>query len=376
MKYTYFVDRDPEIASLMHSVCAWGASQIATRSSSNLRIAGYEQSRARAEEALPTSKHPPRSIPGRLVKLAFYAMQYNAHRNYFENVPSVAVAWNGIQGNRRLFMEAARDAGRPTLFMERAPLPGRVTVDSTGINQQSSVPRDPAFFHDWASQDTGRTGRDWMRMKEKLEARVSRRSDVGQQSGATDGLGAPYVFCPLQVPDDTQVRQFGGWVGSMERLLDVLSDAVSSLPSGWHLRLKEHPSSRVPLGHLLSDMTARHGARVVIDNATDTFRQVDHARVVLTLNSSVGLQAFFFEKPVMVLGEAFFRLPGLVTPVDDLPHLQAAFASVAGADFDATLRNAFMNYLDQVYYPEKQTGPDGRSRVSPDLLVPKLPRSV
>ena len=49
------------------------------------------------------------------------------------------------------------------------------------------------------------------------------------------------------------------------------------------------------------------------------------------------------------------------------------FAAAGTLDFDAPLRDAFMNYLDQVYYPAVVTGPDGRPRVDPALVRPKLP---
>ncbi|MBL9060120.1 MAG: capsular biosynthesis protein, partial [Mangrovicoccus sp.] len=80
-----------------------------------------------------------------------------------------------------------------------------------------------------------------------------------------------------------------------------------------------------------------------------------------------------FAKPVIVLGRAFFRIPGLVMPVDGPEDLSRAFAAAEALDFDAPLRDAFMNYLDQVYYPAVETGPDGRPRVDPALVRPKLP---
>ncbi|MCA8878626.1 MAG: capsular biosynthesis protein [Rhodobacteraceae bacterium] len=373
MKYTYLKDGDPEIDAMLASVCALGG-DVAHLTDASLRFSGYPETKARVDQSLATAKRPPRNGLVRTLKRALYGVQYNAFRKYFDDNPdAVAVSWNGIKGTRRAFMGAARDAGRPTVFLERAPLPGRVTVDSAGVNQENSLPRDAAFYLDWASQDPDRQGRGWMALKQKLVARAPKRGDVTQGAASDDLAATPFVFCPLQVPDDTQIRQFSGWVGPIESYLAHLSDAVPALPEGWHLRLKEHPSSRIPLGHLLAAMTNRHGDRVVIDNRTDTFHQVDSARAVVTLNSSVGLQAFFFDKPVIVLGQAFFRIPGLVTPVDGQPELAQSFADADRIGFDAALRNAFMNYLDQVYYPSVEPGPDGRPQVVPDLVRPKLP---
>jgi capsular polysaccharide export protein len=347
---------------------------VSHMSSTSLRLVGYPETNDRAAACLVTARRQPRSSLHRAAKRWLYALQYNAFRHHFEADPTaVAVAWNGITGTRAAFMAAASDAGRPRLFLERAPLPGRLTVDPVGVNQENSLPRDGKVYLDWAGSDPARTGAGWRAMAPKLVARAPKRGDVTQGAVSEQLADSPFVFCPLQVPDDTQIRQFAGWVGDMDGFLAVVSGAVTSLPPGWHLRFKEHPSSKIPLARALEQVIARHGDRVVIDNHTDTFGQVAAARAVLTLNSSVGLQAFFFDKPVIVLGQAFFRLEGLVTPVDDPAGLAAAFANAADLAFEAPLRDAFMNYLDQVYYPVVDIGPDGRPTVLPDRVLPKLP---
>lgn len=376
MTYYYLKDGDPEIDSMLASVCEIGGS-VGHFTDVSIRLTGFPETRARAEESVNTAKRPPRSARHRKAKIWIYSVQYNKFRHHFEtHKDAVAVAWNGITGTRRAFMAAARDAGRPTIYLERAPLPGRVTVDPVGINQLNGLPREDGFYRDWAAGDDLRSGPAWLALRDKLQARASKRADVGQGSGDEGLAGQKFVFCPLQVPDDTQIRQFSGWVRDIEHFIELLTDAAAHLPDGWHLRFKEHPSSKIPLGDALAKAKAAQPERIIIDNQTDTFFQVDQSKAVITLNSSVGLQALYFEKPVIVLGEAFFRLPGVVTPADDADQLNARFAGIEGAGFDADLRNAFMNYLDQVYYPVLEKGPDGHPKVQPDLVLPKLPATV
>ena len=54
---------------------------------------------------------------------------------------------------------------------------------------------------------------------------------------------------------------------------------------------------------------------------------------------------------MVVLGRAFFALPGLVTVADGPDALRAAFAGAEALDYDAALRGAFMGWLDAAYYP-------------------------
>lgn len=347
---------------------------VSHMSATSLRMRGYPETAARAEACLVTARRQPKNPLHRALKRRLYALQYNAFRHRFETDPlAVAVAWNGITGTRQAFMAAAQDTGRPRLFLERAPLPGRLTVDPVGVNQDNSLPRKAEFYFDWAWGDPARRGAGWRDMAPKLVARAPKRGDVTQGGLAADLGDRPFVFCPLQVPDDTQIRQFAGWTRDMTGFLQAVSDAVPSLPPGWHLRIKEHPSSKIPLTEALAQMVAWHGDRVVIDNHSDTFGQVAAARAVLTLNSSVGLQAFFFDKPVLLLGQAFFRIDGLVTPVSDERQLAAAFAGADVLSYDPALRDAFMNYLDQVYYPAVTAEPGKPPSVDPDRVLPKLP---
>ncbi|MBK5933487.1 capsular polysaccharide export protein [Rhodovulum imhoffii] len=336
-----------------------------------LSLRGFSESGARARAALAVAKRQPHGRAGRWLKLQLIRAQYNWSRHYFTRHPErVAACWNGLTGSRRAFMEGARDAGAARLYLELAPFPGRVTLDHTGVNARNSLPRDPAFYRGWANTPE-RRGEGWRALGKNLTARASRRTDVGQAGAdALHGAG-PFLFCPLQVPNDSQITLFSGWVGSVAGMLEALAGASDALPEGWHLRVKEHPSAKTSLAGALGRAVARANGRIVVDNATDTFAQVAASGGVITINSSVGLQAFFHDKPVLVLGQAFFAIPGLTTPVSGPDALRTALSAPADAGFDPALRAAFMNYLDQVYYLRVVDTPAGL-RLDGNAIAQKL----
>jgi capsular polysaccharide export protein len=314
-----------------------------------LSFTDYAETPARVETAMLRAKRVPKGAIGRWLKRQLIRGQYNWARAHFEKYPDrIAVAWNGLTGSRMAFMAAARDAGAATLYAELAPFPGRITLDPAGVNAEGSVPQDPAFYRDWAAGDAARMGNGWRAMGAGLVARPSRRADVGQ--GGTAALpAAPFLFCPLQVPNDSQVTLFAGWTGGMTGFLAALERTVERLPDGWHLRIKEHPSTQMSLRAFIDPMLET--GRVVLDNETDSFAQLRASRGVVTLNSSMGLQAVFHDKPVVVLGRAFWAVPGVALQVGDQAGLDAAFAAPDALTFDAGLRAAFMNWLDRDYYP-------------------------
>ncbi len=329
----------------------------------------WPETEARVALALARAKKPGRSALARWLKRRLLRAQYNGARRYFTRHPDhLAVAWNGLTGTRKLFLDAARDAGAPVLHAELAPLPGRITLDPAGVNAESSVPREAGFFRDWLAAQG--PGADWRAMGAGLQARPSRRADVAQETGALPDT--PFLFCPLQVPDDSQVRLFSGWCGGYAGFLAALTEAVAHLPEGWHLRLKEHPSARESLAGALQPLLAT--GRAVLDNSHDSFAQLAQARGLVTLNSSMGLQAFFHDKPVIVLGRALFDLPGLVTRCAGQADVNAAFAG--GTGFDPALRAAFMTWLDRVYYPRFDPAAPDAAALAPWIARARASQSV
>ncbi|NBO20914.1 MAG: capsular biosynthesis protein [Rhodobacteraceae bacterium] len=271
-----------------------------------LSFRDWPETDLQVDRALSRAKRLPKSRWGLWLKRQLLRGQYNWARAHFTRHPDrVAVAWNGIAGGRMAYLAGARDAGAATLHAELAPFPGRITLDPRGVNAEGSVPQDPAVFAALSGQGSG-----WRAMGAQMVARPSRRADVGQDQ-LTPLPQTPFLFVPLQVPDDTQLRLFAGWCQDMAGFLAALTAACAHLPKGWHLRIKEHPSAKTSLAPALAPLLAT--GRAVLDNDSDSFAQLAASRGVVTLNSSMGLQSFFFDKPVVVLGRAYYALPGLVT---------------------------------------------------------------
>jgi capsular polysaccharide export protein len=115
------------------------------------------------------------------------------------------------------------------------------------------------------------------------------------------------------------------------------------------LRVKEHPSSKVAVTDEINALIAS-GARIVLDNATDSFAQIAASAGVITINSSMGLQAMFWDKPVVITGEALYDIEGAVMRADSAEALGALCAQAAELSFDADLRARMLTWLARDYY--------------------------
>jgi capsular polysaccharide export protein len=337
------------------------------------RLRDYPESLQRAEAALATARRKPRSAWLGKLRLTILRLQYNATRAAFEAAPAAAaVTWNGLVSTRNIFMMAARDAGNRTLFLERGPFPGTLTADPVGVNFVNSLPRDGAPYRLWASAAPSQSGA-WRPLGERLRGRVPARSTRTSSGTVAPPLSEPFVFVPLQKQGDTQLRIFGGQCRDVGATIDMLAAAADALPDGWHLRIKEHPTDRP---RARKRVAALAQSRIYLDNDTETFAQVRAARAVLTVNSSVGLEAMLLEKPVIAMGQAFWALPGLAVTASTTEALRDCLGNIDGIVVDPALRDAFLSFLVAEYYPVVARDEDGRAFVDATTRTRLLDRMV
>jgi capsular polysaccharide export protein len=269
----------------------------------------------------------------------------------------VAVVWNGLNGTRRVWLDGAKDAGAKVLVFENSPFPESVTVDSKGVNFANGLPRHIGPYQKWLTENPSAT-----ELPQVTAARISQRRPVSKlTSGVADmpPLDSPFVFVPLQFQGDSQLRLFGGMCRTVEATIDCVCDAARHLPKNWHVRMKEHPSDPRSFKEHLKVVGA--GLPVFIDNQTDTFDQVRAARLVCTVNSSVGLEAMLLGRPVAVMGQAFWAISDLAAICDTMQALRTVFSDPALHSFDQAARQAFLSFLVSEYYPKLTKSETGLS---------------
>lgn len=281
----------------------------------------------------------------------FMQLQYNWCVQKLRRLKAdVLIVWNGSKDERLLLVHAAKTLDISVVFAELSPFQDRLSVDFQGVNFENSLPRDPRFYQLWAQ--THDPDMDLLaQIKASLTPREARKGSRVGQKPATAALNSEtYIFCPLQVPGDSQLTNFGGWVKEIDHLIRVLSDVSNNLPDGWSIRVKEHPSAKASFADLLQ---SRSPDRFRVDNETNTFEQVANAQAVLTINSSVGLLAFLYDKPVITLGKAFYAIDGLAYNAPNFDSLADLIGTPEDLTFDPALRHAFLSYLCEVHFPKQ-----------------------
>ena len=239
----------------------------------------------------------------------------------------VALVYNGSLYPESVLAHVAGRLNRDRLFVEAGFFPGTLQVDPVGLNAANSVPRDPAFYV--GAEDFAAEG---------LPARVNDRPAKAGGPPPVD-LAPGYVFVPFQVPSDMQVTLHSPWVTDMLRFLDIVRAAADRHPDEVFV-IKEHPSFKRSVRGLRPDHP-----RVVFANGNVTSRLIEGARAVMTLNSTVGIEALLMERPVIVLGRACYDIEGLVLRAGDPEALDAAIRASRDWAPDPALRRGFLGYL-------------------------------
>ncbi|MEX8496174.1 capsule biosynthesis protein [Sphaerotilus sp.] len=129
-------------------------------------------------------------------------------------------------------------------------------------------------------------------------------------------LSKRWFLVPLQVQSDSQVTHHSLFPSIEAFISDVMTSFAAHAPDEVGLVIKHHPMDRAYSDyrhHIRKEaqrLNLRHRVVYLHDQHLPTL--LDHTRGVITINSTVGLQALHHGAPVITLGESVYSMPGLV----------------------------------------------------------------
>ncbi|WP_240810558.1 capsule biosynthesis protein [Formicincola oecophyllae] len=326
----------------------------------------------------------------------------------------------------RIAVKLCKQMGvRVHVFEEGYIRPDWVTLENHGVNANSSLPRDPAWYLQEAAKLPPRRAhhrvpssflrralegvayntadlvtrplypgwkdyRPWHPLQEGVGwlRRLSRRKKVQQQSEKVfDHLsaGMPYMLFPLQLDADAQIRLHSGFTGMTPAIEQVIRSFASYAPTHMHLVIKEHPLDNGLRNweNIIQDVARQHHVegRVHFMGIGDIERLVTGAEGVVTVNSTVGTLALHRGIPVHAMGRAVYAIKDIThqgaldgfwrNPPKPDPQTWAAFkrvliqrALISGGFFsDEGLQKLCRSAIARMTAPEQMD--------EPELLLPQ-----
>jgi capsular polysaccharide export protein len=250
--------------------------------------------------------------------------------------PDLLVIWNGKKLPNQTVVLAAKQLSIPIYYFENGLLPGTTMLDPQGVNQAASIPKDPTFYLSHPRLNA----LDFKAPDIEQRAAHRKRSQRGQLT-----LPERFIFVPFQVPHDTQIACYSPWIPDMDTFYHTVVEAVKQLGDpALKVVFKEHSTWHKHYPHLY-----HHDPIAMFANDNVTRDIMLEAQAVITINSTVGLEALLLNKKVITLGLACFNVEGLVLHAKDKNDLHAHLTVLPNWQVDHSLRNAFFNYLQQIY---------------------------
>jgi capsule polysaccharide modification protein KpsS len=280
------------------------------------------------------------------------------HQLMREQRTDALVLFGQMRPIHRAARAVAQELGVEVFVFEEGYLrPDYVTVERRGVNALSRQPRVASYYRDIepartpsplpTRQNIWRTARiaasyalasallkpGYWRQCHHRSMNVVRESSCWARGGirylvnalrerhALAPLATPeqhkrWFLVPLQVHNDSQVKDHSRFRG-MEHFLDeVVASFADHAPADSLLIIKHHPMDRAYTDYSAHIRRLAHGHRLqgrlryLHDQHLPTLLQ--HARGVVTVNSTVALQALFHGTPVIALGDAIYQIPGMV----------------------------------------------------------------
>lgn len=217
--------------------------------------------------------------------------------------------------------------------------PSTITVDFKGVNAYSSLPKIANFYKNYAipnktlkNYPTSTRKQLWIYSKfgaflslnlvgQLFKLNVSLKNKhysfvnyaklffsqfFTKKTRLSTKIPKKYIFIPLQVNTDTQILVHSPFT-DIQSFITFVEDAYFNLPAfvqtEYQLVFKIHPME-------LGVQDYQFHPKSLVLNA-DTHTLIHHAALVITINSTVGFEALALYKKVLVLGEAFYKIPHL-----------------------------------------------------------------
>lgn len=171
--------------------------------------------------------------------------------------------------------------------------------------------------------------------------------------------GEQYIFVPFQLQTDTQTVLFSPYIKTMKTLVVLMSEAVEKYNEMNEAKLKvvfkPHPMYKIkePDMNMLEILKICEKYKYSYFNTTiSTLNLIDRSQFIVTINSTVGIEALTRGKRVMTLGQAFYNIEGITHYVDHPDKLVDGIFQTIHKPYNEKLIRHFLYYIRFHYFSE------------------------
>ncbi|WP_034858146.1 capsular polysaccharide export protein, LipB/KpsS family [Sinorhizobium sojae] len=252
--------------------------------------------------------------------------------------PDYLVGWNG---NGPHLMYILKIAGiihsLPVIHTERGLLPNTFVADAKGVNFKGHLAGSKLPLI--SSRQAAQLEKQIEKYRSSKQTIVS-QGTTGSKAEVLAALGIAqddnYVFFPEQIEIDSNVIINSPQYKTMHAVMTDICAAAKQF--GLTVVVRPHPENTGQQDRTSAEMTKAYGCPVVVSKDIHVHSLIEHAKCVVTINSTVGLEALLFNKPVIALGNATYSFKGMTFDARSRQDIELAIASIVEGRDDATSR--------------------------------------
>lgn len=273
------------------------------------------------------------TIYKKFLKIYSYFVGFGYIHNIKDENIDIVGFWNGTKFPQNIGVKIAKFYSKKTLFFENGVLPNTTTADFKGVNALNSMPRNTLFLKNFIP-------------KKKLPTQLIARKEEATRIKNYIKLPQNFIFVPFQVSYDTQIIYHSPWIKSMTEFFELINLISKELKI--HFILKEHPSDK-SANYKYLHKQVKTNEYIAFANSISTQELIQKSDAIITINSSVGIEALLFEKKVIVLGEAFYGIDSITKVAKNRYELMDILKNLDNFTIDKKLVKKYLCYLNEVY---------------------------
>lgn len=293
--------------------------------------------------------------------------------------PQGVFIWNGLFLPTRVCAEVAKMSGAKVYFSEEAYFPQTMIIDEEGVNAASCLCGEK--WNEIAQKELSEAELNELnRFLDIFHSRGLSRVERGKKLNRAEvysQIGIPsdkkIVFYPAQVEVDTNTILFSpNYRGNKDVIKEITG--VISRYSQYHLVVKVHPRE---------EGEADEYRKILGDSGTvvggmNIHSLIEASDIIMVTNTTVGLEALTYYKPVIVLGKAIYSGKGFTFDVSGRDELDAVFRKVVEKPFlSQKMKDSLQKFLlhlinEYLYYIEDNDFTRKRNKVIEQRIISEL----
>ncbi|WP_084589448.1 hypothetical protein [Cobetia amphilecti] len=247
--------------------------------------------------------------------------------------PEYVFIWNGFTGNvaNILRVITSRSEDYKTWFLERSFYKNSLFVDSTGANAAASISRQYSHY------ENNIVPRHYV---------IDKSIDANKVPDKCALCREDFIFVPLQVQTDTNNILYSPHIKKTRALVIATIRAVERInrSSGkqYKIIVRTHPEEVDP------NINLPQHPLVLYRNSGAIKDWCYHASAVVNVNSTVGMEAIYIDKPVISFGYSLFSHEEL-TVMSDLPGYRNKLQAVLSGEIRTPKPDSKLSFFNHLY---------------------------